>query len=127
MRPPVIYHLSGRQRKDLLVRHTSLQIALPVPPHAVDDALDWARSVLPTDLREMATSAEERELTVAAIRGGDPELLTTHLGAIVGPEVATYVQTVVAIVVTLTPPVCRHTSTKVQWPHEVLFQGIRLP
>lgn len=126
MQPPVIYHLSNRQRKELLVRGVRLRIALPVPPHDVDDPLDWARSVLASDVRDLAVQADECELAVAAIRSpGDT--LTSHLGAIVSEDDDRLIQYVAAIVVTLEPANPRHDAHSVQWPASVDYRGERLP
>lgn len=128
MKPPVMYHLSNRQRKELLVRGTQLRLALPVPPHAVDDPRDWAASVLTTDVRDMVTEAEETELTVSAIRRTANDQLVSHLGEILDPDCGQYLLTVVVILVTLRPPNCRHTSlAPPQWPMQVEFRGDILP
>lgn len=126
MHPPVLYHLSNRQRKELLVRGAELSLALPVPLHPVDDPLDWARSVLPTDLRDLAVSADEEEVFVNP--DCPPGGLAGLIGALVPePDGATYVITVAVIVVTLQPATCRRRGSKIQWPAEVLFRGRTIP
>lgn len=129
MKPPIIYLLSNRQRKDLLVRGTELQIALPVPPHEIDDPTDWAKSVIPSDLRDMVFgSAEETEVYVRALKKDLRDDLTSHFGEIYEePDADSLMLTIVAVVITLRPPNCRHKFDKIQWPGKVDYRGEELP
>lgn len=128
MASPVIYRLSNAQAKELLVRGTELQIALPVPPHEVADPLAWARSALEPQIAELCVEAEETELSVAALRKPTPRTLADHLGHIHhdgSPQ--QLLQTVVVILVTLRPRQRRHTASRIQWPHTCLFLGEQVP
>jgi len=61
----VSYSLSNHQLKELLTRGRPLLLALPLPPNEVTDPADWARSVLPLELRGYVVSAEEQEVRAA--------------------------------------------------------------
>ena len=119
---PITYELSNRQRKSLLVRGTPIRIALPVPPHAIDDPADWARSVLPVDLRQCVVRAEESEITVDPRVGGDH--LSGVLGAIVDydRDQPRWLVTVMAVIVEMSPHNPRHKpETAIQWPLQLRF------
>jgi hypothetical protein len=60
----ITYTLSSRQQKELLIRGQDLLLALPHPPVEVRDPVDWARSVLPQDLREYVVAAEPGTVVV---------------------------------------------------------------
>src|ERR1035437_5569199 len=101
-----IYYLSNRQKKELLVRGRSLQIALPAPPVEVRDPLDWARSVFPTDLRALVRSAESVELNVGpgvgiAANKAQAVSLAELIGAICEQGECPFLICVVAIVAVL--------------------------
>jgi hypothetical protein len=118
---PITYELSNRQRKSLLVRGTPLRIALPVPPHEIEDPMSWAQSVLPRDVRQYVRSAEEQEITVDPLTIG--ENLTGVLGAIreYDRDQPRWLLTVVVVVVTLEPDDIRHKPERLAWPLQCRF------
>lgn len=125
------YLLSNRQRTELFVRRHPLQLALPVPPQELADPLAWSISVLPADVAALVTNAEEQDIFVRAVRTNlnkQPDCLAHHLGTIVrdpGPE--DFVQCVVVVVVSLTPPNPNSRPQPPAWPLAVKFRDQVLP
>jgi hypothetical protein len=120
-----IYHLSNAQQKELLVRGRALLIALPCPPIELDDPLDWARLVLPSDLRDDVVSAEEQEIRAEPKATGGRANLTDLLGAIPGPDAKpAWTVAIVCIVARLEHGQARSgTPLGPQWPANVSFAG----
>lgn len=78
-----IYQLSNDQKKELLIKGRSVQIALPTPHDEPEDLLEWARSVLPRDLQPLVRSAELELVEVRPNLGSRRNNLTELLGEIV--------------------------------------------
>lgn len=125
VRRPVEYHLSNGQKKELLIRGRRLRIALPVPPHEVDDPLDWVRSVLDETIAERVTHAVEDEVWCLApsVTNRSDSTLSAHWGQIVSEPDRKLCLRVVAVVVTLTPRNCRGTRPGISWPSHLTFLG----
>ncbi len=79
------YHLSNRQRKDLLIRGTGLTIAIPQPWDLSDDddPAEFARRSLPED-RDAVESAGWTDIAVSMPAGGAG--LAGVFGAILSPS-----------------------------------------
>lgn len=122
-----LYQLSNAQRKELLVRATPVFLALPAPPRDPRDPIDWARSVLPSDVRHLVHTADQESVEVAPKPTGPRNTLTDVLGAIVGPKppASLYTVWIDCIVVCLLPPgdEARHKGGPVQWPVNVIIDG----
>src|SRR3990167_8734167 len=112
---PVKSVLPNRQRKDLLIRGTSIKIALPCPPGVVP--LEYARSVLDVE-PELIVAAEEVEIDHAIPIKVKGDGLTRILGDIDPTEGPTI--TSIVIVATLEYGKVRHRSPVVQWPAELI-------
>jgi hypothetical protein len=122
------YILSNAQQKDLLIRKTPVILALPAPPDEPADPVDWARSVLQEDVRELITGVRLELLQVAPYPAGPRDTLTQLLGAIVEePPADQWTIWVDAALVTLAPQYPRHPAGKPQWPLAVLIGGRRVP
>lgn len=121
----ITYHLSSGQRKELLVRGRPITLLLPVPPIEIDDPVDWARSVLPADLRPLVRSAAEEEVLVSphSMRARRAENLTELLGAIVGESVRAWLVTMIVVRVELSPAEPRGKALPAQWPMDVVVDG----
>lgn len=127
---PIKYHLSNGQEKELILRGQQLQIALPVPPHEVDDPADWARSVLDEDIAECVTAAVEDEVwcVAPAVTARSNSTLSAHWGSITGEPAGKLSLRVVVILVTLTPTRrFRGTRPGISWPSHLTFFGDRYP
>lgn len=122
----ICYTLSNGQRKELMVRGRPVMIALPAPPIEVDDPIDWAKSMLPADLRQCVVSAELREVRVdpTGSRENPPTVLPHIMGSIVTDDHRGWTVCHVAVVVRLehSRPT-RGTATKLQWPAGVTVDG----
>ncbi|MBV8780182.1 MAG: hypothetical protein JO353_02185 [Phycisphaerae bacterium] len=121
----VTYHLSSRQRKELLVRGRPIHLALPAPPTTIDDPVDWAKTVLPGDLRTLVRSARKVQLRVQS-GSSSAEGLAGLIGEI-APEGQRFTIGVAAIDVELEPEKPRGAPLQLQWPKEVDFFGRRIP
>ena len=127
----ITYLLSSRQKKELLVRQQEIVLALPVPPVEIADPIDWARSVLPSELRPLVAAAEEAEVRVRPRPGNvgvPPPNLTDLLGSIEpegnGPQ---WTVAHVAVLVSLRPAGRVLGRRPVpQWPANVVIDGIKL-
>jgi hypothetical protein len=125
MTRPIKYHLSNGQKKDLLLQGRRVTIALPVPPHEIDDPIDWARSVLDEDIAERVTHAVEDEVWCLApsVTNRSDATLSSHWGRVVIDPDRKLCLRVVAVVVTLTPRNCRGTRPGISWPSHLTFLG----
>lgn len=121
-----IYVLSNRAKKELLIRGAPILLALPAPPVLVDDPLDWAKSVLPADLRADAVEAVEQEVFVQPRRSGEAATLTALLGDIPGPGAKDkWGYWIAAVVVRLQHGEPRQKIPESpQWPADVLIDGV---
>lgn len=122
------YHLTNRQSKALLVRHTELLIALPLAIDEEREPLAIARASLPDLAAEWIVAAEECDLAVDPTDRG-PSGVARALGKILADEeVGTRWHILVAaVVVTLRPPgQVRHVETSIQWPGNVRLGHWRL-
>jgi hypothetical protein len=122
----ITYTLSNRQKKALLISGESVLLALPAPPIEIDDELDWAKSVLPADLRSDAKSAAIEEISVKprANRATKAMTLTELIGEIAeAPLSGTWLYAVVAVVVRLEHGQTRRKGAGIQWPANVLLDG----
>lgn len=123
-----LYLLSNGQRKELMVRGRRLDLALPMPPFNVTDLAEWARSVLPEDVRQYVRGARQRTLYAAPRVGAKHQCLTDVLGVIIHdrPSSDVWVIQVLAVIVELAPQNTRHTPIAAQWPLDVIIDGHRL-
>jgi hypothetical protein len=120
----ITYSLSNRQRKELLVRGQSLQIAIPIGPDEVDP-IEFARASLPED-REWIVASECDELMVCASGVvGMPSLL----GQIMDCEYSEVLRRrllpmcVAVVIATLVPPNRRGGPMPIQWPGKAYIDG----
>ena len=122
------YVLSNGQRKELLVRGRPVLIALPAPPIDVEDPIDWARSMLPADLRGDVVSAEECEVRATPLRGRThpPTTLTHLLGDIVDVERTIWTACHQVVLVRLEHGKPRGPATSPMWPANVHVDGVPL-
>lgn len=122
---PIKYHLSNGQKKDLILQGRRVTIALPVPPHEIDDPIEWARSVLDEDAAECVTLAVEDELWCLApsVTNRSDATLSAHWGQIVTEPDRKLCIRVVVVLVTLTPRNCRGTRPGISWPSHLTFLG----
>jgi hypothetical protein len=81
--PMPIYQLSNEQKKELLIKGRSVQIALPTPHEEPEDLVEWARSVLPRDLQPLVRTAELELVEVRPNLGTRRNTLTELLGEII--------------------------------------------
>lgn len=121
------YRLSNRQATALLVRGTELEIAIPEPLDAPEDALAFARGSLPDIEPELIVEAEWRELPAEVPAKGPG--LAGCLGALLTPETADSIWHIVVAVCwcRIRPRGCRHQSTGTQWPGVAFFGDRRFP
>lgn len=112
----MIFRLSNRQRKELLLRGTPLLIVLPAPRDCPDDDADvlkWARHALDEDKRYV-TRAYRDDVCVTP-HGGDG--LAGVIGQIVQGRADELCWWVDCILVELDPPTTpRHPRSRSQWP-----------
>ena len=122
-----IYQLSNAQRKDLLVRGTPVAIVLPAGPEDPQDLIDWARSVLPADVRHLVHDARNEVIEVCPKPTGPRATLTDLLGAIVNepPPADWFTIWIDCVLVQLQPPgnQSRHKGGRPQWPVNVVIGG----
>ena len=118
------YHLSGRQLKSLLIRHTPICIALPAPEDDPPDWLAWARSVLDADVRTHLVSAEPDVITLGPGRGSDG--LASVIGEI-EPRDRSIVWQVEVVICDLNPIKSLHKRERLQWPKCVDTESGRWP
>lgn len=126
MTRPIKYHLSNGQKKDLILQGRRVTIALPVPPHEIDDPIDWARSVLDEDIAECVTAAAEDEVWCLApsVSSQSNATLSAHWGQVATHPDGRLCLRVVVVLVTLTPPRnCRGTRPGISWPSHLTFLG----
>lgn len=126
---PIKYHLSTGQKKDLLINDLRVTIALPVPPHEIDDPIDWARSVLDEDIAECVTHAAEDEVWCLApsVTNRSDATLSAHWGQVVTEPDRKLCLRVVVVLVTLTPLHCRGVRPGISWPSHLTFLGSVYP
>lgn len=122
----MVYLLSNRQRKELFIRGSEIQIAIPAPIFEVD-LVEYVEEVFAADVRPTIRSAVEDVVIVRPTSQRSGETLTEVLGAIQPDKVAEehaergdLLVTIEVIVVTLcqleTP---RNRARSIQWPGEV--------
>ncbi|HVC93587.1 MAG TPA: hypothetical protein VND64_07850 [Pirellulales bacterium] len=112
----VTYRLSGRQRKELLARGTSLFVAIPAPADRDYDPLAFARAALP-EVRELVVSAEEREISVQPLDRGDAGLASILGGIVQGDRGHDWTVQVAVVIATVRTPGGRpRHQQKWQWP-----------
>jgi hypothetical protein len=123
----IIYLLSNSQKKDLFIRNLAVHIAIPPPPIEVDDLVDWARTMFPTDLRERITAAEEIEVAVAPRDPRERRVarsLSDLLGAFPGDDGRRrWLVTMIVVQVSFTPVRGRTGKPVLQWPMDVTIDG----
>ena len=121
----VIYTLSNAQKKSLLIQGQPIILLLPVPPIEIDDPVDWAKSVLPSEFRPMVLTAEEEEVLIEpkARRSTTAAHLTELLGAVAGEGSRAWLVTMVVMRTTLAPTNQRHSPRPAQWPANVTIDG----
>lgn len=108
------YHLSSRQAKELVLRATPLEIALPAPPNDPPDFLEWARSAL-IQYGEYIVTAEPTTLYVTPNDGDGLSGLIGMIGD--QPPRGVFCITVEVVICELDPPVkARRERTRCQWP-----------
>lgn len=117
------YSLSNRQRKELLVRGRSLQIAIPIGPD--EDPVDFAKASLPEDADWITQAKISEVMCCASNSAGMPKLLGQILtcdyeSALSMQRIPLYVAVVVA---TLTPPKHRGSPVPIQWPGKAFVNG----
>lgn len=117
----VVYLLSNRQRKDLLVRGAPIELALPAPPIKIDDPVNWARTMLPQDVRQYVTEAR-LDLVRVALGNRSDAGLTSIIGEIV-ERIDRLTIGVSVVRVLLTPAARRHPAVGLQWPADALLDG----
>lgn len=86
------------------MRGATLELALPYPPIKITDPLDWAKTVLPIDVRPYIRTAKEGEVRVR-------------------PRIAEVITLTDIIAVTLSPQHPRNAGPGIQWPADVLLDG----
>jgi hypothetical protein len=118
------YHLSSRQTKALLIRHTPLQIAIPAPEVDPPDWLEWARSVMDSDIRDHITRAVAGVIAVGPPRGSDG--LASVIGEI-DPHDRSLVWMVEVVLLDIQPIKSLHPCLRLQWPKCVDTAGVRWP
>lgn len=110
------YNLSNSQRKELLIRHQPLEIAVPAPVQDPPDWLAWARWSLCDD-GQYVQSADPDVVLVEYMPGGGG--LTSILGRILpdGQESQCLHWWVEIVRIRLDPPgKPRHRRSALQWP-----------
>ena len=110
----------------MLIRHSPLLLALPWPPDEVADLVDWARSVLPPDIRPLVREAREIWIRVVPHVHGDPSTLSEALGTI-GGRVGEWSVLMVVVEVLVSPERPRHSPMPLAWPAHVVHNGRRFP
>ncbi|CAK9065388.1 unnamed protein product, partial [Durusdinium trenchii] len=83
----VVYLLSNRQRKELFIRGSEIQIAIPAPIFEVD-LVEYVEEVFAADVRPTIRSAVEDVVIVRPTSQRSGETLTEVLGAIQPDKVA---------------------------------------
>lgn len=112
-----IYHLSGRQAKELHARGSELRLAIPRPADSTDDddPLEFARAALPGIEPERLVAAEWSQVSVGPPSGDG---LAGVIGVILDDEAASreWHWTVDVAIVTLRPRLVRRQAPRLQWP-----------
>lgn len=123
-----IYHLSGRQAKELHSRGSELRLAIPRPLDSNDDDCprEFARRSLPGVEPERIVAAEWSAVPVGPPSGDG---LSAVLGVILDAETAKHEWHWVVDVceVTLAPRIVRHVATRIKWPGKCEFAGWSWP
>lgn len=119
------YVLSNRQRSQLLVRHTGLAIAIPLPLNDPVDWLAWARDCL-GDAGQWIVSVDTQDCCVV-YSGADG--LNGVIGEIVPspPAGDLYWMVGVAVVLLDPPGQSRHARERLQWPAAAITPNGRWP
>lgn len=121
------YHLSNRQRKELMVRGAELRIAIPAPMDQDYDELAFARAALAVqDIRDDWIVAAEEE-TLAISPTGSGEGLDELLGGFTDDPAIYSVPTVCVVATLCISDRPRHRDEKIQWPAAVVCGGWRFP
>jgi len=123
----MIFRLSNRQRKELLIRATPLLVALPAPrdcPESDSGMLAWARRSLPEDSGHVRRAYRE-DLCVAPPCGDG---LSAVIGQIVQGRSAGLCWWVDCVLVELDPPTQpRHPRTRAAWPAAAVTEQRQWP
>lgn len=119
------YHLSSRQSKELMLRATPLEIALPAPPDDPPDWVAWARNAI-VQFGEFVKEAEPCVLYVTPNNGDG---LSGVIGCIGDqPPRGQFYFGVDAVVCKLDPPVAaRRDRLRCQWPGCAILGDQRWP
>lgn len=125
----ITYYLSNNQRKELLTRGRRLRLAIPVP---LDDCdlEEFASKVLDSELSDLVSEVEDREVRVNPCAGKTDTSLAGLLGQIVPDDyrgTPLFSVQIAVVVVTLTPPRCRGSVPGIHWPGRVHFFGLDIP
>lgn len=119
------YHLSSNQAKELVLRATPLEIALPAPPDDPPDWLAWARNAI-VQFGEYVVSAEPTVLYVTPNTGDGMAGVIGCIGD--QPPKGTFFFSVEAVLCELDPPVAaRRERQRCQWPGCAMLGDQRWP
>lgn len=123
----MIFRLSSRQQKELLVRGTPLLIVLPAPrdcPETDADLLTWSRHAI-REHSQYAKRAYREDICVAPDAGDG---LSGVIGQIVHGRADSLCWWVDCVLVELDPPTPpRHPRSRAQWPGVALASGRQWP
>lgn len=117
------YRLSNRQQKELVIRGQELKIIIPIPPTAPGNLIEIAERSLPELPADVEISCAVDLVAVALPGGGPSDSAGATLGRIIGenkPRQSDIVVQISCVVATLTPPRCRGSVKKRQWPGYIL-------
>ena len=113
------YRLSNGQQKELIIRGQELTILIPMPVDGPSDLCDIVEQSLPELPADVAINCAVNLIAVAMPGTGPSDSVGAVIGRILDgrrPRQSDIVVQISCVVATLTPPRCRGSFKKRQWP-----------
>lgn len=115
----MLYRLSNRQVKDLLISGVPLEIMLPAPPDDPPDWLEWSRNRI-IGYGQYVTDAQPCSVRVVPRQVPRFDNLTDLIGTIILDDRKDFSFSVDAVSVLLDGPNIRNNRQRPQWPLEAV-------